>query len=76
MSISKTLNVFYIIYYDDKPLYPEIEVDLRLSLLQVERTNMERVVNIFMDQVDKVKPGNKFVNETRCIKYGAWRKYL
>lgn len=75
MGISKTLNVFDIIYYDDKPLYPETRVDLRSSLLQVEMTNMERVVNIFMDQVDKVKSGNKFVNEPRHIKYGVWRKH-
>jgi len=75
MGIFKTLNVFDIIYYDDKPIYPETGVDLRSSLLQVEMTNMERVVNIYMDQVDKVKPGNKFVNEPRHIKYEVRRKH-
>jgi len=75
MGIFKTLNVFDIIYYDDKPIYPETGVDLKSSLLQVEMTNMEHVVNIYMDQVDKVKPGNKFVNEPRHIKYKVWRKH-
>ena len=49
VGIFKIFNVYNIyFYYDDEPLYPDVVVDSRLSLLQVERTNVEHFVNLFI----------------------------
>jgi hypothetical protein len=74
ISIFKTLYVSYIFYfYDDQPLYPELEVDLRLSLLQVKGIEWELIANTFMSQIDKAKPEKKFVKKLRHIKYETYK---
>jgi hypothetical protein len=60
-----TFNVFDIYpYYDDRMLYLDLDVDLRVSLLQVERTNVECLMDVFMDQIDNMMSKKK----PRCTK--------
>jgi hypothetical protein len=60
-----TFNVFDIYpYYDDRMLYLDLDVDLRVSLLQVERTNVECFMDVFMDQIDNMMSKKK----PRCTK--------
>jgi hypothetical protein len=55
-----TFNVFDIYpYYDDRMLYLDLDVDLRVSLLQVERTNVECFMDVFMDQIDNMMSKKK-----------------
>ena len=66
-----TFNVFDIYpYYDDRMLYLDLDVDLRVSLLQVERTNVECLMDVFMDQIDNMMSKKK----PRCTKWPIWRQ--
>ena len=44
---------WFYLYYDDEPLYLEFDVDSRSSFSQVHGINMERVANMFMNQIDR-----------------------
>jgi hypothetical protein len=72
MSISRTFNVSNIYhFYDDQPLYSELGHDSRSNLSQVERTGVEHVTTIFINQIDKTKPEEKSVKKPRSISYEA-----
>lgn len=61
MDIPKTFNVFDIYpNYDDEPLYPNLDVDSRLSLSQVKENDTECLLNIFVNQIDRTKLKKKF----------------
>lgn len=62
ISISRTFNVFDICpFNNDQSLHLKHEGDSRLSLSQVERINMDHVITIFVNHIDKDKHGKKLV---------------
>ena len=58
-------DIYY--FYDDQPLYLDLEDDLWSSLSQVGEIDIERVITIFMNHINNTKHENKSMKKPKNI---------